>query len=160
MTPREHAVALLEFSRWYTNNLLKGIPEDRYTHQVGPTSNHIVWVLGHTAATDAWVGSVVGAEKVTVPESISKAFAGGSKPTATGNPPTAEIKRAFEDARSALLEWFKSAPDSALTTDLSEKTGGFTTDPIDAMFKIAWHEGFHAGQIAEVRKSLGLPPSM
>lgn len=160
MSPREHAVQLLEFSRWYTNNLLKGIPEDRYTHQVGPTANHIVWVMGHLAATDAWVASEVGAEKVRVPEAITKAFGGGSKPLATGNPPAADVKHAFESARAALLDWFKTAPDSALTADLKERTGGFTSDPIDAMFKIAWHEGFHSGQIAEVRKSLGLPPSM
>ncbi|HBS30090.1 MAG TPA: hypothetical protein DEB06_11735 [Phycisphaerales bacterium] len=160
MTPREHAIALLEFTRSYTLGLLKDIPEGRYTHQVCPTANHILWVMGHLAGTDAWIAGEVGASKVSVPEAIVKAFGMNSKPSASGNPPVGEVKRAFESSRAALIEWFKSAPDSALKLNLKEKTGGFTTDPIDAMLKIAWHEGLHAGQIAEVRKSLGLPPSM
>lgn len=159
MTPREHAIALFEFTRWYTSNLLNGIHEDRYTFQPSPTDNHILWVLGHLAGTDAWIAGVVGAE-VNVPQSIRDAFGMGTKPTTTGNPSIHEVKQAFESSRAALLAWLRAAPDSALAMDLSEKTGGFATDPLDAMLKIAWHEGFHGGQIANIRKALGLPPTM
>jgi hypothetical protein len=116
-------------------------------------------VLGHLAGTDAWIGGVLGAP-VSVSESIQKAFGMGSKPTPTGNPSIADVKKAYADSRAALLSWLKAAPDSALTIDLKEKTGGFATDGIDALLKIAWHEGFHFGQVANVRKALGLPPSM
>ncbi len=159
MTPRQHALAVLEFSRWYSDNLLKGFPDDKLTYQPSPTDNHALWVMGHLAGTDAWIGGVVGAA-VNVPENIQKAFGMGSKPTPAGNPPAADVKKAFLDSRAALVNWLKSAPDAALSTDLKEKTGGFATDPLDAIFKIAWHEGFHFGQVANIRKALGLPPSM
>jgi hypothetical protein len=159
MNTRERAIAVLEFSRWYTNNLLKGIPDDRFTFQPSPTDNHVLWCLGHLAGTDAWIGGVVGAT-VDVPKSIVDAFGMGTLPRAAGNPSTGEVKGAFESSRAALLGWLKSAPDAALSTDLKEKTGGFATDPLDGMLKIAWHEGFHAGQIANIRKALKLPPSM
>lgn len=159
MTPREHAIAVLEFSRWYSDNLMKGFPEDKWTYQPTPTDNHVLWVMGHLAGTDAWIGGVVGAS-IAVPEHVQKAFGMGSKPSPTGNPSAAEVKKAFVESRAALLSWLKSAPGAALMTDLKEKTGGFATDPLDAVFKIAWHEGFHFGQVANIRKALGLPPTM
>lgn len=159
MNTRQHAIAFFEFTRWYSDNLLKGIPEDKYLHQPSPTDNHILWVLGHLAGTEAWIGGVVGAP-VNVPKHIQDAFGMGTKPKASGNPSIAEVKKAFVESRAALLGWLKSAPESALTMDLKEKTGGFATDTLDGMLKIAWHEGFHFGQVANIRKALGLPPSM
>jgi hypothetical protein len=59
-----------------------------------------------------------------------------------------------------MIAWLKEAPDSALAGDISEKTGKFASDPLDMIIKIAWHEGLHAGQVANIRKALGLPSSM
>ena len=81
----------------------------------------------------------------------------GTRPSPAGNPPAAEVKKAFHDSRQAIIGWLREAPESALSIDLKEKTGGFATDPIDAMLKIGWHEGWHMGQVAGVRKALGLP---
>jgi hypothetical protein len=159
MNTRQHAIAFFEFTRWYSDNLLKDIPESKYTYQPSPTDNHILWVMGHLAGTDAWIGGVIGAP-VNVSKTIQEAFAMGTKPKASGNPSAAEVRKAFVDSRAALVDWLKKAPESALTMDLKEKTGGFATDTIDAMLKIAWHEGFHFGQVANVRKALGLPPTM
>ncbi len=160
MQPREHVIALLEFSRWYTNSLLKDLPESKWTFQPSSTDNHVLWCLGHLSGTDGWIAGVVGASAVKVPEDIQKAFGMGTKPVASGNPSVDAVRATFESSRAGLLAWVRTAPDAALTTDLKEITGGFATDPIDAMLKIAWHEGFHAGQIANIRKALGLPPIM
>lgn len=157
MTPRQHAVALLEFTRKISNDIMAGIPDDKLTHQPSPTDNHVLWVLGHLAATDAWIAGVLGIPGASVPESVTKAFSGGAKPSATGNPPAADVRQAFKDARGAVIRWLGAAPDSALAVDLKEKTGGFATDPIDCMLKLSWHEGWHMGQVANVRKALGLP---
>jgi len=157
MTPRQHATALLEFTRKMSNDILGGIPDDKLTHQPSPTDNHVLWVLGHLAATDAWIAGVLSIPGVNVPESVTKAFSGGAKPSATGNPPSADVRKAFNDSRGAVIRWLGAAPDSALTVDLKEKTGGFASDPIDAMLKMSWHEGWHMGQVANVRKALGLP---
>lgn len=157
MNPRQHAVTVLEFARKVSNDILKGIPDDKLTFQSCPTDNHALWVMGHLAGTDAWMINTLNIPKVNVPEAVIKAFGSGTKPSVKGNPPAAEVRRAFNEARTALIGWLREAPDSALTVDLKEKTGGFASDPIDAMFKVAWHEGWHMGQVANVRKALGLP---
>ena len=53
MNPRQHSVALLEFTRKISNDILNGIPDDKLTHQPSPTDNHALWAMGHLAATDA-----------------------------------------------------------------------------------------------------------
>lgn len=160
MNTREHAIALLEFTRSYTNNLMKDIPESQWTHQPSPTDNHVLWCLGHIAGADAWMAGELGIPGVEVPETILKAFGMKSKPSPSGNPGAAEVKRAYDSSRDAIIKWLRSAPDSALAGDLRERTGGFAADPLDMIFKIAWHEGFHAGQIANIRKALQLPATM
>ena len=59
MNPRQHAVALLEFTRKISNDILNGITDDKLTHQPSPTDNHALWVMGHLAATDAWMASTL-----------------------------------------------------------------------------------------------------
>lgn len=159
MTPRDHALSLLEFTRWYSNNLLKDLPESKWNFQPSPTDNHVLWCMGHLAGTEAWLGGILGFD-AKVPEPIAKAYGQHTKPSPTGNPPTADVKRAFEASRNAFVQWLKTTPESALNTNLKEQSGGFFTDPVDAAHKIAWHEGFHFGQVANIRKALALPPSM
>lgn len=160
MNPRQHAISVLEFARWYTNNLLKDLPESKWLHQPSPTDNHVLWCIGHFAGTNVWAAKVLDIPGVIVSQEIQTAYGMGSKPSQTGNPSLEEVKRAFQSSHEAVMAWLKSAPDSSLAGDISEKTGKFASDPLDMMMKLAWHEGFHAGQIANVRKALGLPPTM
>jgi hypothetical protein len=157
MNARQHAVALLEFTRKTSNDLVKGIPDDKLTFQPSPTDNHALWVMGHLAGTDAWMAGILNIPNMNVPESVLKTFAYGTKPTASGNPSATDTRKAFDSSRAALMSWLREAPESAITMDLKEKSGGFATDTIDAMLKLAWHEGWHMGQVASVRKALGLP---
>lgn len=100
--------------------------------------------------------------KSKMPENYNALFGYKSQPQ--GNvkayPPFAEVKKNFQAAREALINAAKAASDKSLEQPLGEKGGGFATDGLDALLKGAWHEGWHAGQIAEVRKALGLKPSM
>lgn len=162
MTPRQHAVALLKWVRSISDGILGDFPDDKFTFQNHPNDNHAAWVLGHLASTDAWIAGVVGARGVSIPESWNALVGQGSKPErdAKKYPSPAELRKAYADSRAAVLEWLETAPDSALAVDLKDKTGGFCTDPIDAMLKIAWHEGWHVGQVATLRKTLGLKPVM
>lgn len=162
MNPRQHALSLLQFTRKISNDMLNGIPEEKFTFQPCPTDNHVLWVLGHLASTDVWIAGVVGASGVTVPESYKKAFGSGSKPVSSTReyPPVAEVRKLFDGNRAALAKWYEGAPEASLTIPLKDKTGGFAEDPIDAALKLAWHEGWHFGQVASVRKAMGLPPVM
>lgn len=162
MTSRQQVIDLLKFVRSISDGILKGFPEDKMTWQTGPEDNHALWVLGHLASTDGWLASMVNAPGTTAPESWQKPFGQGSKPVSDPKqyPSVAELKKAFDENRAAVLKWFETAPESALATPLKDKTGGFMNDPIDGAMKIAWHEGWHMGQVATLRKALGLPSVM
>jgi hypothetical protein len=162
VTPRQHANSVLKFARKISMDFIKDYPENKFTWQATPVDNHPLWVLGHLALTDTWIAGVVGAKGVTAPEGWDKLFGQGSKPVSDPKkyPSVAEVKKLFDANRAAVLNWFEAASDKDLATNLTEKTGGFCSDPVDAMFKIAWHEGWHMGQVATLRKGLGLPAVM
>lgn len=156
---RELAVSQLEFARSVSQMILNGFGEEQLCHQRSACDNHPLWVMGHIACTDVWMAGVMGAPGVTVPEAYSKLFGMGSKPCSNPKeyPPAAEVRKYFDDTRAALLAWYRAATPEQLALPLKEKTGGFAENPIDAAFKNAWHEGWHFGQAATVRKDLGLP---
>jgi hypothetical protein len=162
MNPRQHAVSLLRFVRSISDGILKGFPDDKLTYQTSPADNHVLWTLGHLASTDVWIAGAVGAQGAAFPETYQPLFGQGSKPVSDPKkyPPLTELRTSFDDNRAAVLAWLESAPDSTLSVNLKDKTGGFASDPIDAALKLAWHEGWHMGQVATLRKALGLPPVM
>jgi DinB superfamily len=162
MTPRQHAISVLKFTRDVGTLTLKGFAEDRYTWQTSPFDNHPMWVLGHLATTDAWILGAVGGKGADLPAGWEKHFGPGTKPVSDPKqyPPLAEIRRVFETTRAALLNWLEGAKESDLSIPLKEKTRGFALDPIDAALKVAWHEGWHFGQVATLRKAQGLPAVM
>jgi len=162
MTPREHAMSLLLFTRTVSLSILKDYPEAKYSWQTSPADNHPLWVMGHLASTDVWIAGAVGLKGVSVPEALSKAVAGGSKPVADAKVygSVAEVRALFDGNRAAVLNWLEGATEKELSVDLKEATHGFALDPVDAMFKLAWHEAWHFGQVATLRKAMGLPPVM
>jgi len=159
MSTRQHAIDLLKFVRGVTLGVMKDWPSDKLAFQTSPADNHPLWVMGHLANTDAWFAGVLGAPEIALPARYMALFDMGSKPApdAGAYPPAEELRREFERSRKVILGWAESAPDAAFKADLKEKTGGFASDPLDALFKVAWHEGWHGGQVATLRKALGLP---
>jgi hypothetical protein len=110
--------------------------------------------------TDAWILKTVGAQCPATPDGWDKLFGSGSKPVNDPKtyPSIAELKKQFDATRAALLNWLEAAPEKDLAVPLKEKTGGFALDPVDAAFKVAWHEGWHFGQVATLRKGAGSSP--
>lgn len=162
MRNRQQIINFLNWVRGTSISLLKDWPADKFCHQIQPSDNHPVWVMGHLASTDAWIGKEFGIPGTGVPETYAKLFGGGSKPTsnAADYPPAAEVRKSFDQTRAAMLAWLEKAPDAVLNASIKEKTGGFADDGWDAVLKLAWHEGLHFGQVATIRKGMGLPPVM
>jgi hypothetical protein len=158
MNAREHAVSYLKWIRRRSAETLKGFPEDKLCFQNCPADNHPLWVMGHLALTDQWIGGLAGVS-VDVPARYAEFFGQGTKPQGDARkyPPAAEVRQAFDDSRAALVRWLETAAEAMLAADLREQTGGFATDMLDAFLKLGWHEGWHFGQVATLRKSLSLP---
>lgn len=160
MDARQHALAYTRFVRGVSESLLRDFPESEAGRRIHPTHVPPVWVVGHIAATDGYFGGIMGATGIQIPEKYNSLFAGGSKnpvPDAKDCPPLSEVVGVMRSARDTLLAWFEAASPAALAVDLKEKSGGFVDNPLDALLKAGWHEGWHFGQLASTRKALGLP---
>lgn len=157
-TAKQYTDGLVRWTRILTLQLFNDWPADKWTYQRVPGDNHALWVMGHLAITDGWIAGEIGVASVSIPEAYQKLFGMGSKPTPNeaDYPSVDEVRSVFNETRGKLLAWLESATDAQLSVSLKEKTGGFANDVLDAFNKVVWHEGWHCGQVAILRKSLGL----
>ena len=154
---RDQLVSLLVMTRGITDKLIDGMPDDALTHQPSPSDNHALWTMGHLAGADCYFGGLCGAT-THQPDSYEALFGMNSKPGPRhAYPPVQAVRDTYKSTRHAVLEWLRHASDADLSKDLREQSKGFVTDPVNAMMLTAWHEGWHAWQVAGVRKALGLP---
>lgn len=162
MNAKEHAIAVLNFARGQTDQLLEDIPEDQFLHQPVEGGNHALWVMGHLAVSDEFLAGLYDGGAARLPETYDKLFGMGSKPTndAAAYPPVAEVRQHLAATRRRVLAAVQAANDATLNSPLPDDIEGFASDRLAALFNIAWHEGLHAGQITTVRKSLGIAPKM
>ena len=159
MAAPANIVDFLHFTRLMSLKTLADWPADKLAFQRTAEDNHPLWVMGHLAGTDAWIGGLLKIPGTEVPEAYQKFFGMGSKPAADlkGYPPADEVRGYFNGARSAMRHWLDNATAKDLAVSLKDQTGGFASDPLDAVMKLCWHEGWHMGQVATLRKHLGLP---
>jgi hypothetical protein len=163
MSTKQHALDTMNFAHGMLNKMLDGIPADKAAYQIHATSNHVLWTLGHLAATYAWFVSAVDPGKTPkLPESYLTLFGGGTKPNpvASTYPALAEVRAAYDGAYSALAGVIGAINEKDLWSACATETGGFLSSKIDTAYKCAWHDGWHIGQIADLRRALGLPPVM
>lgn len=152
-------VGQARFVRTMSHAVLKGWPADKWAFQRTPADNHPLWVMGHIAGTDMWLAGAIGIPGVSVPESDAKLFGMGTKPTsnAADYPSPDALLAQMDRCRDAMLAWYEQATPAQLAASLKEKSGGFLEDAYQALSLANWHEGWHFGQVATLRKELGLP---
>ena len=122
-------------------------------------TNHALWVLGHLACTDNYFLTSLGQREAVIEESWNKLFGMGANPIAdpTAYPSLGEIKAGLQRTRDALIDWLGSLDEQQLAAPLPDELLGFAPTFAAVAGSIAWHEGFHAGQLSAIRRSLGLP---
>ncbi|HWB19563.1 MAG TPA: DinB family protein [Phycisphaerales bacterium] len=158
----------MQFARTMLTNLLKDFPADKATFQPFKTDNHAMWILGHLALTDHWFLSILknvapnAAIPKAPPENWNKLFGHKSVPTpsASAYPSFSEVRAAADAAHNALVKALASLSHDQRVQHFGEAGGGFVADANDLIIKSIWHDGWHAGQLASIRRALGLPPSM
>lgn len=159
---RERAVALFKFAHQTTTKFASGFADSQVTAQPSPTSNHLLWSLGHLAISNAWFASLIDGAPVGVSDEWDKLFGMKSKPVtdAAAYPPFAEVLSAYHKSAERIEDAARSRTDADMLKPCATDSGGFCSDKLDSVAKAAWHEGWHLGQIAELRKALGLPSAM
>ena len=154
----EAGIATLEFSRGATIKLLESIPPDARVLCPVKGANHATWIAGHIALTDNYFFKTVGGQSGALPESWESLFGMGSKCVSSSDayPAWDEIIAAMHERRAALIDWFGAMSADELAEPLSDDLREFAPNRAALMPAIAWHEGFHAGQLTAVRRSLGM----
>lgn len=158
MTATAHHLDYLDFAHDMAVKAA-AFPDDKATVQAPGQPNHCLWTLGHLAETYNWAASLFDGNPRSLPAEYATHFGMGSTPTADPKayPPVAEVRanfdRAFERMRSAAA----GMSQAQLNESLKEATRGFADTKLDLIYKMAWHDGWHLGQLSTLRKFLGLP---
>ncbi len=151
----------LNFVHGGTKKMLEGIPKDKLCAQPGTCANHALWIVGHLASTDDYFVHEFSGAKMALPEAWHKLFGMNSKPVADASqyPSYEEVSKAFEERRAALIKWFESLTADQLRKPTKEGWTKYAPTLGDVAHFVAWHEGYHCGQLSVVRRGLGLAPT-
>ncbi len=156
---RDRAVAHLKYTHDTVNSFIKGFDRSQATAQAPGNPNHVIWTLGHLTTTYHWFANCIDGKGGRPPENYEKLFGMGSKPSdnPAEYPSLEEVTQAFADACDRLTAAAQSLTQETIYAAPAQDTQGWITDRHDALLKAAWHNGWHIGQLASLRKSLGLP---
>lgn len=148
----------LEKSRWFLNKLLDGLTDEQRMLRACPGMNHAVWIVGHIAWTEDYFLSRCAGRPSGLPEGWEALFQYGSEVSDDPGvyPAHEELMRVLQDRRDALIGWLFTMDEVAMTRplegDLAELSKNFgQVSPF-----LAFHEGFHAGQLSAARRAAGL----
>lgn len=142
--------------------LLNGWPSDRWTYQSAPTDGHALWQVGHLACVYDWFANLLDGQKGNVPEAYNAMFGYGSKPTpdASAYPNVDSVRGVHEGAWERLSKVLSKMKDEDLAKACAGDTHGLAKNKGEIVRMIAWHDGWHQGQVSNLRKALGLPGVM
>jgi uncharacterized damage-inducible protein DinB len=154
--------AAMDLARRCTLKLVDGIPPDKLCHQPVPNANHALWVLGHLACSDDFFATHLGGRESVIDEKWPELFGMGSKPIDDPGayPSLEEVLAALERARQTMLETFQAMGEQKLMSPTPDDWQAFAPTYAVVMGSVAFHEGFHAGQVSAIRRSLGLGPAL
>lgn len=169
----ERAAALADAMRAtkpFVTRFLAGFDDANRTRQAPNLPNHAAWCMGHLALTmnrfaerfdgkplpedDYLTGDGTGGNESTF-DTESVCF--GSKPA--DNPaiyPTlARSRQVFENAIDRISAALETMTQDQLDEEQPWGSGRFKVSELAA--RIIFHNGTHAGQLADLRRSLGMP---
>lgn len=166
MTKAE-AIKLLDWVHGFTNKMVESWPADKAVYQSAPTDNHLMWTVGHLATTYGWlVGLLTGSSKSgaagALPANYNDLFGYKSSPKANASdyPSLSEVRHHMDATYAQMLAALRAMPESDLGKPCAMDSGGFASSNLDAILKACWHDGWHQGQLSNLRRALGLPSVM
>lgn len=154
---RDRAIAQAQFARKIVNRYATGFED--VTAQPTNLPNHLLWSLGHLAATASWFNTLMAKDAShTVPSNYESLFGMDSKPVSdpSAYPSFDEVKKNFDNSFETLIANAMNFNDEQLQAPPEQDGHGFVSDKLDCLFKLAWHEAWHLGQIVDQRRALGI----
>ncbi len=126
---------------------LEGISDEEALDQPGNGGNCINWLVGHIIASRDTYYMQLGRDAL-LPESKRERYDRGSQPVSAGD----EIYRLSE-----LFQYFEKSNKTFqdLFENFSEKRITLSSEQVNELAGILFHEAYHVGQVAIVSRTLG-----
>ncbi len=156
----ENALDHSRFAHKMIHDFAKGINDSMALAQPAGNKNHLIWTYGHLADTYDWFAESLGSIDAKCPMTYKELFGGGSKPTgdASKYPTLAQVRADYDKAGERMLKAIASCKDFFVAPE--KDSGGWMSNKMQAVDRCAWHVGWHLGQLANLRRELGLPKAM
>ncbi len=154
---REQAEFAHAFGTRVLQGYLSGFEGDAWLAQPFEGANHALWQVGHLAYAHHALGGMMGAEMGELPDGYAELFGMGSEPVADGAryPDPQRVLDQMWQMRERFIAGVRALPDERMHETLSDD--GFLRTPAQIIAFVPIHDATHAGQIAVLRKHLGLP---
>lgn len=151
----------LRTARRITLQLLEGIASDAWLFQPIPTGQHALWIIGHLVTADDW-GLISVGQPARHFEHLDAPFGSGSpiSAIAADYPPHDEVLSALYAAHERFMSGLERITDADLDRPTTGPIADYAPNLGTLLISHAWHEGFHSGQLALIRRALGLPVCM
>jgi uncharacterized damage-inducible protein DinB len=155
---KDTGLEALAFSRRVLLRLLDGFDESNILVRCGEGASHTMHLVGHIGTTDDFFLTTLSGHASGLPEGYAALFGTGAVPKddASAYPSFETMTDVLEDRRAALVAWFKSQDEDELLTALPGQLAGFAKNRAVLMSTLAFHEGFHTGQVSAIRRKLGM----
>lgn len=157
---RDAGLHALAFSRRLTDGLVASTPEELFCAVPCEGGNHAAWVAGHIAVADDGFRHALGGGDRLLDGTWDELFGNASvcRPDASLYPSKADLADALARTREALVSWVGTLDDGRLLEPIQGDMSRFAANRGQMMAFLAWHEGFHGGQLSAARRAAGLGP--
>lgn len=132
---------------------IDGLDDEAALKQPAPDANPLLWIAGHLATTRFGLATMAGRER---PIPWGKVFHRGATLEPGALPPLSLVRDAWREISDLLVPRLLALTDAELAAPaprpfpIEDKTVG------GAVCFLAYHEGYHVGQMSYIRKWLGL----
>lgn len=145
-------------ARDMTLGLVADVPPEQWTFQPLPGVNHVAWCLLHLLLAEDWGPTALGDPRRLWGDRYGSLVAQGPIADPAAYPDAATVLNGLRQTHERFLALLEGVSDADLDRPTSGAISQFAPDLGTLLYSHVWHEGFHGGQIAVVRKALGLPP--
>lgn len=160
------AIDLVRSALHLGDHVFQALVADLREHPLATQSpvggNHALWTLGHITLLDAAVPSILGGGTNPLAK-WQPLFSMGSKPSSDASwyPAFDELVGAYRKHRANLMKLLDHAGESSMSRVPTQIPPGFEKPMAtfgDTFQLIAMHQMLHAGELADIRRAVGLKP--
>ena len=148
-----------DFNLRHARHLVEGLTPEQCVAQPGGLVNHPTWTIGHLAVTSSVVLMELGVQPAFPPEWMERFFPGVPiSSQADDYPPFADLMEQYESVHARLSEVVPTVTEEILSAEpqMDPVKRRFSAVGQFVAYAMTAHEGVHLGQIADVRRALGL----